>query len=283
MDTLRTFVTIINQGGFAKAGDVLGRSQPAISLQIKKLEEQLDQKLFHKVGQRYEPTNTGRWLLDRAQQILAINDEVFRYTTQDPLRGRMRLGIPSEFASILLPSIIGEFSAQYPDVALEVTSSLSYDLLNEDKRNQFDVVLALTGPERAQQAYYSVQDDLVWIGDRSLPTKSDMISLVLAPEGCVYRSRVIERLKQQTIPWRISYTNADLSGLSAAIKQGIGITALARRSVPENLSVVSRRYLPNLGSIHICLFDFARQRQSSSQATISKTLTEFISSRLPRS
>ncbi|WP_100643131.1 LysR family transcriptional regulator [Alteromonas facilis] len=283
MDALRTFVTIINQGGFARAGDVLGRSQPAISLQIKKLESQLDLKLFSKVGQRYQPTNSGNWLYKKATEILALNDEVFRFSDQDPLRGRMRLGIPSEFASILLPSIIGEFSAQYPDVALEVTSSLSKNLLSQQQRDAFDVVLALTDDTMAEKADYHVQDELVWIGTRGQQPDQAQISLVLAPEGCIYRSRVIERLKQQTVPWRITYTNADLSGLSAAMAQGMGITALARRSVPRNLSVIQKPNLPNLGRVNICLFDFAKQREQANQAAISRTLVQFIAGRLPRS
>ena len=286
MDTLRSFVTIINHGGFAKAGDLLGRSQPAISLQIKKLEEQLEQKLFSKVGQRLEPTANGRWLFERAQQILAINDDIFRYTTQDGLRGRMRLGIPSEFASILLPSIIGEFSNQYPDVSLEVTSALSCELLSEQKQESFDVVLALVDDATAKDADYALKDDMVWIGERRLKLNQQLISLVLAAEGCVYRTRVIEALKQQTIPWRIAYTNTDLSGLNAAITQGIGITALARRSVPDNLKIVTGQHLPNLGKINICLFDCTKQRMhkhhGSNQSTISHTLIQFIASRLPR-
>ncbi|MBT0585575.1 LysR family transcriptional regulator [Alteromonas oceanisediminis] len=281
MDTLRTFVAIINEGGFAKAGNRLGRSQPAISLQIKKIEEQLGQRLFRKVGQRYEATAVGRWVFDKAVQILQLNDEVFRYVEQDPLRGRMRLGIPSEFASILLPSIIGEFSALYPDVSLEVTSALSYELLSDEKRDAFDVVLALANSQVAKLADYAVKDDVVWIGDTAVKPSKQAISLVLAPEGCVYRTRVIERLKSQTVPWRIAYTNADLSGLNAAITQGIGITALARRSVPANLSVISGRHLPHLGNIHVCLFDRAKHREQRNQSTISATLVKFIAGRLP--
>ena len=282
MDTLRTLVTIINHGGFAKAGEILGRSQPAISLQIKKLEQQLEQRLFTKVGQRYEPTVMGRWLYDKALQILAINDDVFHYVAQDPLRGKLRLGIPSEFASILLPSIIGEFSAQYPDVSLEVTSALSYELTDPAKQDIFDVVLALANDEDARNADYSVKDEIVWIGDRNSRVKPEQIALVLAPEGCMYRKRVIEALKQQTVPWRIAYTNADLSGLNAAITQGIGITALARRSVPSNLSVISQPHLPVLGSINVCLFDYAQHRQQMNQSNISRTLTQFIAGRLPK-
>jgi DNA-binding transcriptional LysR family regulator len=143
LDILRTLVTIVDVGNFNKAGELLGRSQPAISLQIKKLEGQINRKLFNKVGQSYQINNDGKWLYAKAKQMLAINDEVFRELSHETLRGRLRLGIPSEFASVLLPSIIGEFSKRYPDVSLDVTSLLSKHLLSSDQSGQFDLILAL--------------------------------------------------------------------------------------------------------------------------------------------
>ena len=116
LDVLRTFVTIVEVGNFHKAGELLGRSQPAISLQIKKLEAQLNKKLFFKVGQSYQINTDGKWLLAQAKAMLEINDKVFRELSSETLRGRLTLGIPSEFASALLPSIVGEFSQRYPDV-----------------------------------------------------------------------------------------------------------------------------------------------------------------------
>lgn len=275
LDTLRTLVTIIDVGGFAKAGEVLARSQPAISLQIKKLEEQLGKRLFEKVGQRQLANQDGQNLYKYAREMLAINDDVFRQFEQTSLSGRLRLGIPSEFATTLLPSIVGEFSKLYPDVALEVTSALSRNLLGEAHRQSFDLVMALVNPEQETQGEVVLEDDLVWVGDKSKPLPHNNLSLVLAPDGCVYRSRVIEQLKQQTTAWRISYTNADLYGLIAAIKQGLGVTALARTSRPSELDIIRHRNLPDLGKIKICLFN-----QDTQHPQISKTLSEFIKARL---
>ena len=75
-----------------------------------------------------------------------MNDAIFRSLTPAPLSGRLRLGIPNEFASTLLPGLIGEFSKRYPDVSLEVTSALSRDLLHPARREQFDLILALVNP-----------------------------------------------------------------------------------------------------------------------------------------
>ncbi len=275
LDNLRSLVAVIELGGYAKAGDMLGKSQPAISLQIKKLEEQLGKRLFDKVGQRQIANLEGQQLYQHAKAMLAINDEVFRQFEQSALSGRLRLGIPSEFATTLLPSIIGEFSLLYPDVSLEVTSALSRSLLGEATTHDFDLILALVDPEQPSKGELVLQDELVWVGDKMQRLAEDKLSLVLAPNGCVYRSRVIEKLKQQTTSWRITYTNADLYGLIAAIKQGLGVTALAKSSVPKELDIIRHRNLPNLGKIKICLFN-----QDTQHPQVSAKLTEFILARL---
>ncbi|RDV29104.1 LysR family transcriptional regulator [Alteromonas aestuariivivens] len=275
LDNLRTFVSVIELGGYAKAGELLGRSQPAISLQIKKLEEQTGRKLFTKVGQRHLPSPDGNWLYPKAKEMLAMNDAIFRSLNPAPLSGRLRLGIPNEFASTLLPGLIGEFSKRYPDVSLEVTSALSRDLLAPARRNSFDLILALVNPKQQTDGQRVIEDDMVWVGDPSHSLVGDNISLVLAPDGCMYRSRVIEQLKQQTRAWKIAYTNADLSGLVAAIQEGLGITALARSSMPSQLTVLQHPYLPRLGTVDICLFN-----QDTQHPVVSKTLADFIRSRL---
>jgi DNA-binding transcriptional LysR family regulator len=275
LDNLRTFVTIVDLGAYAKAGELLGRSQPAISLQIKRLEAQLAKRLFKKVGQRHLINHEGQLLYRQAKHMLAINDEIFRQFAPSSLRGRLRLGIPSEFATTLLPSIIGEFSKLYPEVALEVTSALSKSLLNNDNRQDFDLVMALIDPQQQVEGELLLNDPLVWVGDKDQAISAQGLSLVLAPDGCVYRSRVINMLKQQTTQWRISYTNADLSGITAAIKQGLGISALAKSSVPEQLDIIKHSSLPDLGSIKICLF-----YRDSRHPQASQKLAEFIKSRL---
>ncbi|MFW8590443.1 LysR family transcriptional regulator [Glaciecola sp. 2405UD65-10] len=278
LDVLRSFVTIVDVGNFQRAGEMLGRSQPAISLQIKKLEQQVNKKLFNKVGQGYQVSTDGKWLYEHAKQMLKINDNIFRELSIETLRGRMRLGIPSEFASALLPSIIGEFSQRYPDVSLDVTSALSKHLLSNAQQNKFDLILALLHPTQTphhENLEILREDELVWVGDknRNLPTKN--LPLVLAPEDCIYRSRVISQLKQQTHAWKINYTNPDFYGLMAAIKQGLGITALAKSIVPDELEIIRDKRLPNLGSINICLLN-----QDTQHPQVSQTLANYIRARI---
>jgi len=181
LDNLRTFVSVIELGGYAKAGEFVGRSQPAISLQIKKLESQLERKLFTKVGQRHLPSADGNWLYPKAKELLELNDNIFKSLIPAPLSGRLRLGIPNEFASTLLPGLIGEFSKRYPDVSLEVTSSLSRDLLHPSQRDHFDLILALVNPSEDTEGEVVLEDEVVWVGDATRPFVGDSIPLVLAP------------------------------------------------------------------------------------------------------
>ena len=278
LDNLRTFVTVVDLGGYAKAGEKIGLSQPAVSLQIKRLEQQLSKRLFTKQGQRQVVNRDGLSLYTTAQTMLDLNDGIFRQFQPTSLKGRLRLGIPSEFATTLLPSIIGEFGQLYPDVSLEVTSALSKSLLEDEALSGFDLVMALVDPDTEVDGQVLLIDELVWVGDRSLANLPSTLSLVLAPDGCIYRSRVISKLKQQTQQWRISYTNADLSGITAAIKQGLGISALAKSSVPKQLDIIWHHHLPELGAIKICLFTGKSQHPQASGK-----LAEFIQSRLAKS
>lgn len=142
-DGLRTFVMVVEIGGFAKAGDLLGLSQPAVSLQIKRLEDVLGYKLFKKQGQRQVLNQYGELLLPMAKQMMQHNDAILQQFTSENIAGKVRLGIPSEFAARILPSIIGDFVALYPEVSLEVKSRLSKHLLSASRQDQFDLVLAL--------------------------------------------------------------------------------------------------------------------------------------------
>ncbi|NUZ11575.1 LysR family transcriptional regulator [Pseudoalteromonas sp. McH1-7] len=275
IDGLRTLVTVVDVGGFAKAGELLGLSQPAVSLQIKRLEDMLGCKLFKKQGQRQILNQYGELLLPLAKQMLQQNDAIIQQFTSESVTGRVRLGIPSEFAARILPSIIGDFVSLYPDVALEVKSRLSKHLLSVVRQDQFDLVLALNEELSSSKYPVFMQDQLVWVGDLSLAQHS-VVTLVTAPEGCIYRRRAIEALQQAGLQYRIVYSNADLTGLTAALKEGLGITVLAKSTVPTELPYQTQtQILPKLGKIGISL---VKNTQESAHAV--DKLAEFIALRL---
>ena len=270
MDVLRAFVTIVEVGGFTQAGEILGRSQPAISLQIKRLEEQLQKPLLVRDGPRIGLTDAGSRLLEYAKKILALNDEAVASFDTNEVSGSIKLGIPSEFALTLLPRIVSRFCNTYPNVTLEVFSDLSRNLSQDLKRNRYDLILKLHDEPNVGDASLIKMDELVWVGSRNtVLNQGRPISLVAAPEGCIYRSRATLRLQVAGQPWHIVYTIPDLTGIASAIDEGLGVTVLARSTVPSGLKILKTGTgLPELGSIGISLDVALGGRNAASERLI---------------
>lgn len=277
MDMLRSFVVINDEGGFTAAADRLGRSQPAISQQIKKLEGLVDRPLLDRHSPKLELTQPGEVLLRYARQILALNDEAIGQFANPLMTGRIKLGIPSEFATALLPKIIGRFAKTYPDVSLDISCDLSRNLLSDERRNQFDLILALhdrvTPQQRRSQKDLIKTDDLVWVGSEgSRAHLQDTLPLVAAPSGCIYRQRALHKLGQAKRSCRIVYNISDLTGIEAALHEGLGVTVLARSTVPSSLIIIEPcEQLPELGSVGIGL-----KQLSHTNNQVVQVLADFI-------
>ena len=255
MDILRTFVTITDLGGFTQAGEYLGRSQPAVSLQIKRLEDMLEVSLLTRHGQQLNLTVHGEKLYRYAKQMLAINDEAINSFVKPGLSGPIHFGIPSEFATTLLPKIIGRFAQNYPEIELEVTCDISKNLLASENKNKFDLILALhDDPKKVGENAIKV-DELVWVtGPQHLAHQQPIVPLIVAPLGCIYRKRGTELLKSIQQPWRVAYTIPDLTGIQSAIAEGLGVTVLAKSTVPDNLQIIKTySKFPKLGKLGISL------------------------------
>jgi len=254
MDCLRSFVTVTEVNGFTQAGQLLGRTQPAISLQIRKLEDLVGAALFVRGGARLDLTPTGERMLDYARRILALNDEALAELSAPTISGRIRFGIPSEYATILLPKVLGRFAHSYPAVTLEIHCDLSRNLLAEQP-NPYDLVLALFDSPDPDEPSFIGADELVWVTSASHDVhRQPTLPLIVAPTPCLYRARAIKALKDVGRSWRISYTNTDISGIQTAIEEGLGVTVLAQKTVPEGLRILpfSRRF-PRLGQVGVHL------------------------------
>lgn len=267
MDVLRSLVTIVELGGFTPAGEALGRSQAAISLQIKKLEKMIGDPLFERSASSLKLTRAGELLLDYARQILTLNDRAVRELQQPAIEGRVRLGIPSEFATTLLPRIIGRFAAENPNVTLEVNCDLSKNLLAAVNRGEYDLVLGLHRSPAEAGKNLIMTDELVWVSGRDFESGSTGVALIAAPEGCIYRSSATSALNERQISWKVIYTIPDLAGIRSALEEGLGITVLAKSTVPRNLTATGKtEKLPNLGKIGISLIAASRDSGVACQA-----------------
>ena len=261
MDLLRAFVTVAEFKSFTKAGELLGRSQPAVSLQINRLEQLLDETLLIREGKKIELSSAGEQFFDYANQILTLNDQAISQFSKSAVVGKIRLGIPSEFATVLLPKIVGRFAKAYPNVTLEVNCQLSKTLLSKSGRADHDIILALQNNPHQEDADTQVKiDKLVWVSSTGYSSQISnkvplsKVPLIVAPQGCIYRDRAIKTLNEIKQSWQIIYNIPDLTGIQQAIQEGLGVTVLARSTVPETLKIlpVTPRF-PDLGDVGISL------------------------------
>jgi DNA-binding transcriptional LysR family regulator len=273
-ELLRTFVTIADLGSFTRAGDNLGRSQPAISLQIKRLESLLQVRLYDRTSRDLTLSSAGRQLAEYARKILSLNDEAVVKLLQPGVQGSVHLGIPNEFAaSRLFPAVLSRFAQAYPDVQIKVTCDLSVNLLNSMKHDEFDLVLALH--DGTETGYYNEnwKEEIVWVcGPDSNASQRDPLPLIVAPEGCFYRKRMIETLDASQRKWHVVYTSQNYGGIRAGVMAGLGVTALARNTVGEGMVIMGSaeriRRLPEV--------ELGMHYDSVKASTASRKLAEFI-------
>jgi len=253
-ELLRSYVAVVEHGGFSQAGCIVGRSQPAMSLQIKRLEALVGGELIRRSSRNIELTETGRLVLDYGRRILGLNDELGHRLQQSQLSGTVRMGIPNEFAMSYLPQILAGFIQRYPDVRLEVVSQLSRDLLNEQKNQQLDLVIAFNEQAKTRVSV-AWTEELVWVQSNDAQFElQGYLPLVVAQQGCMYRDRMLETLDKESARWQIVYTGTSYGGIRAAVMAGLGVTALAKSTVPSGLKIVKQsNLLPKLKNAKVSL------------------------------
>ncbi len=274
-ELLRTFLKAVELGSFTRAGDAVGRTQSAVSLQMRRLEEMLGTALFERGTHRVKLTDEGNTLVGYARRLLALNDEAVASLRRPRLAGSVRLGAPHEYMASLLPTILGKFAHSHPGVTLEVTCELSKNLLERQAKGAFDLVIALHDRGEAGDGVPVHTEPLVWIaGVDHVSDEAQPLSLVLAPPPCIYRNRVLDTLGRLNRSWRVAYTSSSYSGIVAAVRAGLGVTLLSASTVPEGVRTLgTREGFPDMGALDVCVHV---RRGGASEAA--SCLAEYVAS-----
>lgn len=257
LDLLRTFVAIVDNGGFTRAAERVGRTQSTVSLQIKKLEDGLGRRLFEREpGRDLQLTPDGEILLTYARQMLRLGDEARSRLMEPDVAGTVRLGTPEDFATTHLPDILARFARAHPRVALEVNCDFTVNLLGGFSKGQYDLVLFKREPQGPGGGVGVWREALVWVASPRLTLDpGDPLPLVLAPVPDVYRKRALASLDAIKKPWRIVYTSPSLNGLQAAVKAGLGVTVLPDEMAPSGfVRLGPEQGLPALPDTEIVLY-----------------------------
>ncbi len=257
LDLLRCFVTIAETGSFTRAGERLGRTQSTISLQVKRLEDQIGRAVFARTPRSLSLTPEGERLLGPARQLLRLNDAAIAELFEPDMTGRVRIGVPEDFATAHLPAVLADFAKAHPLVEMQVTCDLTLNLLDQFHDGQFDLVLVKREPSARLEGVRVWREPLVWVArDQLAAAGLDTVPLVVSPEPCVYRKRAIDALEAAGRKWRVAYTSTSLAGSQSAVNAGLGITVLPREMVPHYLTaIVDHDELPVLHDTEVALIE----------------------------
>ena len=264
MDVLRTLAVAMDVGGFAKAAERLGRSQSAVSLQMRRLEDRVGRPLFERHGRLLGLTEAGEIVLGYARRILALNDEAVAAARGIAVEGSVRFGVVQDFGDSWLPGVLARFGRAHPSVHIEVHVDRSTTLVDRVTHNDLDLALVWGCGARPGNATSVARLPMVWIGPRdsepegSARTRNDTVALALFEAPCVFRQPAIEALDAAALRWRITFTTPSLVGLWAATEAGLGITVRTPFGVPAALTVLDPSAgLPKLpeAELRLCTAD----------------------------
>ena len=255
-DLLRSFVSVVDLGGYTRAGEALGRTQPAISLQMRRLEELVGAPLFVPKSRAIELTEEGQALLRYAREILRLNDEATAYFRGSEVAGTLRVGLPSDYAVLFLQGALTQYMRRHRAVRLEIHCDWSPTILQKLDADEIDIAIAMMTRGRSRYLARSWVERPIWAAAKTLPVhKLDPLPLAVHPDGCAYRERIIEALEGMRRGWRIAYSGPGITGLQNAVENCIGVSALTGPTMLEGMRELEPdEGFPPLKEIRVGLF-----------------------------
>jgi DNA-binding transcriptional LysR family regulator len=249
VDLLRTLVAIADTGSFNRAARAVFRTPSAVSMQMKKLEDQVGRPLFAKDGRSVALTPDGEALLGYGRRILKLAEEALSRFRGPEIEGTIRLGTPDDYAVRYLPDILARFAASHPNVEVDVSCTGSSDLIAQLDEGSIDVALVSTGMAQQSSGMVVHREQLVWAGLRhGLAHERRPLPLAVSHVGCCWRRTALDALDRAGIPHRTAYSSRHYLGQLAAVMAGLALAPLPRSTVQGDLRVFGEEVgLPPLG------------------------------------
>ncbi|GBQ87663.1 LysR family transcriptional regulator [Gluconacetobacter johannae DSM 13595] len=254
-ELLRSFVAIVEAGSMAQATETIFLTQSALSLQMKRLEDVLQQKLFRRDGRRLLLSAAGEELVAYARQLLALNDRIVQNLGQDQDHDPITVGMVQDFADTILPDVLGRFRLEHPRARLIVRVGGSAELLDMFDRARLDLVLCLGQHGDRADATWNVvgADRMAWLGDPANTERSE-VPLVLLEPPCRFRDAALRVLAQDRREYRIVLETPNLPAMRAGVRGGLGVSCRTRRfAVAEGLPIIAQGALPTVPEIETIL------------------------------
>lgn len=253
LDWLRAFVAVVDAGGLSAAAPLVHRSQSAVSMQLKKLEDAVGRPVLLRGPRHLELTPVGMELLAYARRLLELHGEALAALHGPQLSGRVRLGVPDDYAERYLTPVLRSFAHRHAGVEIVLECEQSTSLIPRVSRGEIDI--AMVSRDKPTRGTLLFEEPLVWVAAAQHEAwRRDPLPVAMYEAGSLARREATAALGAQRRAWRVVYNSSSLAGQLAAVDSGIAVAVLTRCSVPQHLQVLGERHgLPPLGSMEVAV------------------------------
>jgi DNA-binding transcriptional LysR family regulator len=281
IDLLKTFLAISDTGSFTRAGEEVHKTQSAVSMQMKRLEELLGRPLFVRDGRVSRFTADGERLVEYARRLVTLNDEAVSSFQRPELTGTVRFGTPDDYADRFLPEILARFARTHPLVTVDVDCLETQFLFERTRRGELDLSLVTFGCNISTDEPVR-REPLVWVTSARHSTHLlDVLPLAVSHAACEWRSAVITALDKIGRKYRVAYSSPNSNAVNAAVQTGLAVGAVPELCVRPGMRILTEKDgFPALGSFEIGLMR-KPGRSSSAVEALSRHVAESLANITP--
>jgi DNA-binding transcriptional LysR family regulator len=237
-DQLRSFMAIVDTGSFTRAADRVHKTQSAVSMHIRRLEEQLGRPLFVKHGRGVRLSGDGDRLVDFAREMLRIEASALMHVGQKGLAGEVRLGIPDDYAEVFMPAIMEGFARKHPFVEVSVICEGSLALSERIRSHELDIAL-VTDCAAIQNVEIVREEPLVWVAHpRFSIVQGEPLPLALGAVTCQWRQIAVSALEDAGRDYRILLSSNNYSAIEPMLRTRLAMSVLPLGAVREGMKVL---------------------------------------------
>jgi DNA-binding transcriptional LysR family regulator len=273
LDAVRAFVHVADLLSFTRAADLLGTTQSAVSLKVKRLEAHIGKPLLERTPRSVRLSTAGGAFLDSARDLLRAHERALGSLGAE--RRRLKVGLSEHVAGANLAALVASLHRHDPRLVLEMHLGSSAALVTQYDERQLDAVIVRHEPdevtaraahsEGAWDGELLFVEPLLWLAAPDwAPPAGEPLPLAVLAAPCGVRAAAVRALEQASIEWEETFVGGGIAAIGAAISAGLAVSALARRAAPPGIADVGQKFgLPSLPESHVVMYSRVRDARSA--------------------
>lgn len=238
LDQLRTFVAVVDTGSFTRAAEDVHKTQSAVSMQIRKLEERLGAALFDRSGRSVRLSDKGARLLGYARRMLSLSQDALTAFDEDSIEGHVRIGLPDDYAERFLPEIMARFARSNPRVELQIACETTSSLIEHIEKGRLDIALICHSQGNGRSEVVR-SEPLHFVTSAAHSVHEEpVLPLAIGRQDCAWRRQCVDALRQMGREHRILFTSWSATIITSAVLSGLAVSVLPECALRPGMRIL---------------------------------------------